>query len=97
MAETTEIVNPFPNPPSHFKHYTKHNLELLSLLRARSETRAHDVLSLEEQSGVLSDQGPLPAWDLTTLERPRADWIIEEGGYQTFGEFWPVSTFAFLI
>ncbi|KAF9503898.1 hypothetical protein BS47DRAFT_1386358 [Hydnum rufescens UP504] len=86
MAE--EIVNPFPSPPSQYKLYTKTNLALLSLLRARTDTSVHDELSLEKQREVLADQSQVPAWDLTTLEPPRADWIVEEGGYETFGDLW---------
>lgn len=88
MAE--EIVNPFPSPPSQYKRYTKSNLALLSLLRARSSTNVHDVILPDEQHRILDDQGELPTFDITALERPRADWIVEDGGYETFGDGWPV-------
>ncbi|KAF9514201.1 hypothetical protein BS47DRAFT_1343289, partial [Hydnum rufescens UP504] len=65
-----EIVNPFPSPPSQYKLYTKTNLALLSLLRARTDTSVHDELSLEKQREVLADQS--------------------QGGYETFGDLWPV-------
>ena len=88
MAE--EIVNPFPSPPSHYRHYTEHNLKLLDLLRARTSTNVHDAILPETQQQTLSDQNQVPPWDLAILEKPRADWIIEQGGYETFGDFWPV-------
>ncbi len=87
---TEEIVNPFPSPPSHYRLYTQHNLNLLDLLRTRTSTNDHDPISPEKQQQTLSDQDQVPPWDLTTLEKPRADWIIEQGGYETFGDFWPV-------
>lgn len=88
-----EIANPFTFPPSQFRLYTKRNLVLLNLLRARSGTQLYDQISLESQHAILADQGEPLDWDLTRLERPRADWIEEEGGYEAFGDAWPVSPF----
>lgn len=85
-----EIANPFTFPPSQYRQYTKRNLVLLDLLRSRSGTKLHDAISLEKQTQLLEDQGEPLDWTLTRLERPRADWIEQEGGYETFGEFWPV-------
>lgn len=90
MAE--EITNPFTFPPSQYRRYTKRNLVLLELLRTRSSTSLHNDIPLNEQNKALEDQlpGDPLEWDLTTLERPKIDWIIEDGGYEAFGEFWPV-------
>lgn len=86
-----EIANPFTFPPSQYLRYTKRNLVLLELLRQRSETQLHDEMPLDEQQRVLSDQGePVVDWDLTALEPPRIDWIQEDGGYEVFGDHWPV-------
>ncbi|KAF8341294.1 MED7 protein-domain-containing protein [Cantharellus anzutake] len=86
-----EIVNPFPSPSSYYKLYTEHNLNLLHLLRTRTSTSVHDPIPPEaQQHQSLFDQSQVPPWDLTTLERPRADWIVEEGNYETFGDFWPI-------
>lgn len=85
-----EITNPFTFPPSQYRLYTKRNAVLLDLLRSRSRTGIHDDISLEDQHRLLSDQGEPVDWDLTRLERPRLDWIFEDGGYETFGDFWPV-------
>jgi len=89
MDATAEIVNPFPSPPIHYNRYISRNLDLLALLRERSSTFIHQDLQ-ESQHTILSDQTDVPDWDLTELERPRADWIIEEGGYNTFGDRWPI-------
>lgn len=85
-----EIANPFTFPPSQYRLYTKRNLVLLDLLRSRSGTKLHDEISLEKQTQLLEDQGEPLDWTLPRLERPRADWIEQEGGYETFGDFWPV-------
>ncbi|KDQ15986.1 hypothetical protein BOTBODRAFT_31437 [Botryobasidium botryosum FD-172 SS1] len=89
MDALAEIVNPFPPPPIQYNRYTQQNLDLLALLRERSSTTVHEDLR-KSQHAVLSDQADVPEWNLTELERPRADWIIEEGGYNTFGDRWPV-------
>lgn len=86
-----EIANPFTFPPSQYRRYTKRNLVLLDLLRTRTETKLHDEIPLDEQYRILADQGePAVEWDLTHLEPPRIDWIVEDGGYEAFGDFWPV-------
>ena len=86
-----EIANPFTYPPSQYRSYTKRNLVLLELLRSRSGTKLHDEVPVEEQRRLLADQSEPPVeWDLTRLERPRVDWIEEDVGHETFGEFWPV-------
>ncbi|KAF9244521.1 MED7 protein-domain-containing protein [Melanogaster broomeanus] len=85
--EETELRNPFPSPPSHYTNYTTHNLKLLELLRerARNENLEPGVLNQHE---ILSDQADVPAWPLTQLEKPRVDWILEEGHYTVFGDMW---------
>ncbi|KAF8307230.1 hypothetical protein DL93DRAFT_2088156 [Clavulina sp. PMI_390] len=82
-----EIANPFNYPPVHYRRYTKRNLVLLDLLRTRDK-RA-DV-PLDEQRTILADQPDEVDWDLTSLEPPRVDWIVEDGGYEAFGVFWPL-------
>jgi mediator of RNA polymerase II transcription subunit 7 len=91
--ENEEVVNPFPSPPVHYLRYTKANLELLKTLRERSGTVVHETIPVADQQELLHDQPSLPEWDLTALERPRADWIVEEGGYEAFGDTWPVCIF----
>lgn len=86
--EDGEIGNPFHYPPSHYKNNTKANHTLLALLRERTETSVHDPISLEQQRDVLGEQSV--DLDLTALERPRADWIVEEGWFEAFGDKWPV-------
>lgn len=87
-----ELRSPFPSPPSHYTKYTTHNLELLALLKQRTAESA-DLES--DQHQVLSDQPDVPEWPLTQLEKPRVDWILEEGHYSIFGETWPVRTVHF--
>ena len=87
--EETELRNPFPSPPSHYTRYTNHNLKLLELLKERAGDGA-DVAALN-QYDVLSDQTNVPEWSIATLDKPRVDWILEEGHYTVFGDTWFVS------
>ncbi|KAI9058468.1 hypothetical protein FKP32DRAFT_1742151 [Trametes sanguinea] len=84
--EETELRNPFPSPPSHYTRYTDHNLRLLKLLRERAGEDA-DLYSVNQYE-VLSDQTDVPDWPLAQLEKPRVDWILEEGHYTVFGDTW---------
>ncbi|EJF61688.1 hypothetical protein DICSQDRAFT_85733 [Dichomitus squalens LYAD-421 SS1] len=84
--EETELRNPFPSPPSHYTRYTNHNLKLLELLKERA-SEGVDISTLN-QYDVLSDQTDVPEWPLATLEKPRVDWILEEGHYTVFGDTW---------
>jgi mediator of RNA polymerase II transcription subunit 7 len=85
--QEAELRNPFPSPPSHYTNYTAHNLKLLSLLRDRAEGQTAGLT----QNEILSDQTDVPEWPLTSLEKPRVDWIREEGNYNVFGDTWFVS------
>ena len=94
--EETELRNPFPSPPSHYQNYTAHNLKLLNLLRERAEPEGID-LSNVNQRAILSDQSDVPEWPLAQLEKPRVDWILEEGHYTVFGDTWQVSLTPLLV
>jgi mediator of RNA polymerase II transcription subunit 7 len=83
--QEAELRNPFPSPPSHYVNYTTHNLKLLSLFRERSEGQNTSEVM---QNVILSDQTDVPEWPLTSLEKPRVDWIREEGYYNVFGDTW---------
>lgn len=87
--EEAELRNPFPSPPSHYKNYTTHNLQLLSLLRERA---GDGDLSSFNQYEALSDQTDVPDWPLIQLEKPRVDWIVEDDSYNVFGDTWYVSS-----
>jgi mediator of RNA polymerase II transcription subunit 7 len=84
-TQEAELRNPFPSPPSHYTNYTTHNLQLLSLLRERA---VGQYASESTQIEILSDQNNVPEWPLTSLEKPRVDWIREEGFYNVFGDTW---------
>ncbi|KLO20730.1 hypothetical protein SCHPADRAFT_897990 [Schizopora paradoxa] len=84
--EETELRNPFPSPPSHYSNYTSHNLKLLTLLRERQTEDIGETQN--DQKQVLADQNDIPDWPLTQLEKPRADWILEDGQYNVFGDTW---------
>ena len=86
--EEAELRNPFPSPPSHYTTYTSHNLKLLELLKERV---GHEDISNVNQAELLSDQSDVPDWPLAQLEKPRVDWIVEEGQYTVFGDTWFVS------
>jgi mediator of RNA polymerase II transcription subunit 7 len=85
--EDAELRNPFPSPPSHYLNYSAHNLKLLALLRGRVNPNEPD-LSNVNQYALLSDQSDIPDWPLSQLEKPRVDWILEEGQYSVFGDTW---------
>ena len=89
--EEAELRNPFPSPPSHYANYTTHNIDLLKLLKDRTDEEDSSHINQHE---VLSDQTDVPDWPLTQLEKPRADWILEEGHYTVFGDTWFVSNVA---
>jgi len=86
--EEPELRNPFPAPPSLYTRYTPHNLKLLALLRERTVSGEDDISSVDKQHEVLSDMTEVPDWPLVELERPRADWIADEGYYKVYGETW---------
>ncbi|THH18567.1 hypothetical protein EW146_g2443 [Bondarzewia mesenterica] len=83
--QEAELRNPFPSPPSHYTNYTSHNLKLLALLQDRTAGLEDSDIN---QNVVLSDQTDVPDWSLTQLEKPRVDWILEEGNYNVFGDTW---------
>ena len=88
--ETNELRNPFPSPPSHYTRYTQHNLKLLGLLKERAGSTSEQQQQVPNQHLVLSDQKDVPEWDLTLLEKPRVDWILEEPNayYDVYGDRW---------
>ncbi|OCB90499.1 hypothetical protein A7U60_g2292 [Sanghuangporus baumii] len=86
--QETELRNPFPSPPSHYHKYTSHNLHLLSLLKQRTADKSDEECVQVDQNEVLKDQKDVPDWPLAQLEKPRVDWILEEGHYNVFGDTW---------
>jgi mediator of RNA polymerase II transcription subunit 7 len=83
--QEAELRNPFPSPPSHYINFTTHNLKLLSLLKELAEGQETSETAQKE---LLSDQSDVPDWPLTSLEKPRVDWIKEDGYYNIFGDTW---------
>lgn len=93
MDEESELRNPFPSPPSHYTRYSDHNLKLLALLRARQHASAGEseqLPSATTQVELIKDETDVPEWPLEELEKPRVDWILEDGEYVVFGEPWQV-------
>jgi len=93
LHQSTEVVNPFPIPPERYALFTTKNIELLSQLRERTGTKAHEDLPPEKsQADILSDceAQDLPDWSLITLEKPRLDWVIEGGAYLCYSNGWEV-------
>lgn len=84
--EETELRNPFPSPPSHYTRYTTHNLNLLKLYKEQTANYPPD--QLPDQQEALSDQKDVPDWSLLLLDKPRVDWILEDGSYNVFGDTW---------
>jgi len=85
--EEAELRNPFPSPPSQYTNYTTHNLNLLEALKERAAAANVD-LEASDQHALLSDQSSVPSWSLVQLEKPRVDWILEDGHYSVFGDQW---------
>jgi mediator of RNA polymerase II transcription subunit 7 len=86
--EEAELRNPFPAPPALYARYTQHNLDLLALLRERIQDSNIDDVDLAKQDEILVDQQDLPDWPLAQLEKPRADWIVQDGFYNVYGDTW---------
>ena len=84
-----ELRSPFPSPPSHYTQYTANNLRLLQLYNTRVAELDSEVQ--HDQHEVLSDQEDVPDWPLSQLEKPRVDWMLEDGQYTVFGDTWFVS------
>ena len=80
--QEAELHNPFSIPPFSLP---THNLKLSSpsLLKERAE--GPDAAGLA-QNKILLDQSDVPYWPLTSLEKPRVDWIREEEHYNVFGD-----------
>jgi hypothetical protein len=105
MDEPTEIQSTFPAPPAHYLRYTNSNLQLLAQLKEKLGLEAPsyhptaedspypDVQAIRQQHTLLADAHDVPDWDLLELQKPRADWIVEEGGYSTFGDQWQVKSY----
>lgn len=82
-----EIDNPFPRPPERFKLFTPRNVGLLKTLRERTGTNVLEPLPQDRtQAEILEGENldGVPE-DLTELEPPRVDWIVEGGRYEVFG------------
>ncbi|KAG6326177.1 hypothetical protein ID866_12912, partial [Astraeus odoratus] len=87
MEEEAELRNPFPSPPSHYANYTSHNLKLLETLKQRVQDAGVEFSGVNQYE-LLVDQSDVPPWPLAQLEKPRVDWILEEGYYNVFGDTW---------
>lgn len=87
------FTSTFPPPPPHHAQFTAANLALLALVRAAhpSPSRPDKGKQREALVSAGEDEAALPEWDLVAeLEEPRVDWIEEDGGYECFGDFYPV-------
>lgn len=87
-----EVENPFPSPPDRYKLFTDQNISLLKTLRERTQTKLHDPVPPSIQQSTLEGEPNLDdaPEDLTVLERPRYDWIIEGGRYSMYANIWKV-------
>jgi len=88
-APATESA--FPAPPERFKAFTETNLNLLKLLRERTNTSEGQALPEgTSQAEVLNDQAAdsIPAFELTDLEKPHVDWVVEGGRFDMFSNPW---------
>lgn len=98
----------FPPPPAIYKQFTERNLAWLDVLMQHKGDADWAALDpdarIDAQRMVLEravqDTDPelalqIPGIDLErTLQPPRVDWIEEDGGYQLFGQRWPIPDVA---
>ncbi|KAG8987911.1 Mediator of RNA polymerase II transcription subunit 7 [Tulasnella sp. JGI-2019a] len=91
--EVPQDTESYPIPPERFKSFTDANLNLLKLVRERTQTTLHEPLPEgTNQADILNDQPPesIPDLDVTVLEPPRLDWIIEGGRFEMYKDPWPI-------
>jgi len=70
----------FPPPPVHHALFTPANLALLKRLQQEAaDGEARASAATEEDERLVSQ-----------LEPPRLNWIEQAGGFQVFGDFYPV-------
>ena len=98
----------FPPPPSMYKMFTKQNVAWLAVLRkfkgeadwthmdadARREAQRAVLQQAVEGVDTLADHIPMDVDLERELLPPRIDWIEEDGGYQLFGQRWPIPDMA---
>lgn len=86
----------FPPPPVYYKSFTKENIERFKELKqlAGQDGLPTDITRAEGSTGNFVSSG-LYTEELdrlrSELEKPRADWVEEEGRWMCFGELLSVS------
>lgn len=104
MPETLGNTSVFPPPPSVYRHFTLANAAWLDLLQSckandatlLADAQASEEARIAEQTKALTmAKGALPYAPPTidlerTLSPPKVEWIEEDGGYQLFGQRWPI-------
>lgn len=92
QQETLEVGSTFPAPPNYFKYFTNSNLQVLNDI---PHDLPNDFLSYQsfiKNNVVEYDHQSLENVDLRkVLNKPRLDWIEDDGYYTVFGDYWPVS------
>ena len=95
MADPAELANTlFPPPPPFYKEFTSAHLARYAELRGESSGTSKGkagALELDEE-----DQAELKELE-KKLEKPRADWIVEEGRWMCFGQQYDVSWKTLLV
>ncbi|KAL4401381.1 RNA polymerase II transcription regulator [Malassezia pachydermatis] len=104
VPETLGNTSVFPPPPSVYRHFTLANAAWLDLLQSckandatlLADAQASEEARIAEQTKALTmAKGALPYAPPTidlerTLSPPKVEWIEEDGGYQLFGQRWPI-------
>ncbi|ORX37357.1 hypothetical protein BD324DRAFT_444141 [Kockovaella imperatae] len=86
MADASELANTlFPPPPPFYKEFTDANLARYAELRGEPSGTSKNRAS----SPISADTPELRDLE-SKLERPRADWIVEEGRWMCFGQQYDV-------
>ncbi|WFD18467.1 hypothetical protein MCAP1_000670 [Malassezia caprae] len=100
--DTLGHTSVFPPPPSVYRHFTEKNLAWLALLQeakaGHAPTNEADAAErLRTQTEILAQaigEGSVlvpPDLDLEMeLTPPNIAWIEEDGGFQLFGQRWPI-------
>lgn len=78
----------FPAPPAAYRRYTSANLALAAELEA-DEAGPADEAWADRQTRVHGERAP--DFDLRELvTAPDASWLAEDGGFEAFGQRWPL-------
>lgn len=81
----------FPPPPPHYALFTPANLALLASLQPPPSSSPSAASKGKQRATAQTDDDEHL---VRQLEPPRVDWIEQDGGFEVFGDFYPVRSCA---